>query len=156
MIRFDSILSPGRALTGVPGVSKKRVLEQIARVIAQDAPDLDEQTIFESLIAREKLGSTGFGNGIAIPHCRITGCSQPLSAVLCLETPVDFDALDGQPVDLLFVLLVPQAATDEHLELLRQIAGMLDDAEIRARLRAATSNEALYQEVVRAQQSLLP
>ncbi|TBU98955.1 PTS IIA-like nitrogen regulatory protein PtsN [Stutzerimonas kirkiae] len=156
MIRFDSILSPGRALVGAPGVSKKRVLEQIARVIAQDAPDLDAQTIFESLIAREKLGSTGFGNGIAIPHCRITGCSQPLSAVLRLETPVDFDALDGQPVDLLFVLLVPQAATDEHLELLRQIAGMLDDAQTTARLRAATSSEALYQEVLRAQQNLQP
>ncbi|CAM5512209.1 hypothetical protein SSTU70S_01129 [Stutzerimonas stutzeri] len=69
MIRLESILTPGRSLVNVPGGSKKRVLEQIAKVIAQDLPDLDAQAIFESLIAREKLGSTGFGNGIAIPHC---------------------------------------------------------------------------------------
>src|SRR5690606_21933487 len=115
MIRLENILSPGRSLVNVPGGSKKRVLEQIAKVIAQDLPDLDAQAIFESLIAREKLGSTGFGNGIAIPHCRMAGCNAPLSAVLRLETPVDFDAIDGAPVDLLFVLLVPQAATDSTL-----------------------------------------
>ncbi|MHB1369695.1 MAG: PTS sugar transporter subunit IIA, partial [Pseudomonadaceae bacterium] len=75
MIRLESILTPGRSLVNVPGGSKKRVLEQIAKVIAQDLPDLDAQAIFESLIAREKLGSTGFGNGIAIPHCRMAGCN---------------------------------------------------------------------------------
>ena len=102
----------------------------------------------ESFIAREKLGSTGFGNGIAIPHCRMPGCTSPLSAVLKLDTPVDFDAIDGAPVDLLFVLLVPEAATDEHLELLRQIASMLDREEVRDRLRRATSGHELYQAVV--------
>ncbi|MCQ4062182.1 PTS fructose transporter subunit IIA, partial [Klebsiella pneumoniae] len=80
MIRLENILTPGRSLVNVPGGSKKRVLEQIAKVIAQDLIDLDSQTIFESLIAREKLGSTGFGNGIAIPHCRMVGCNAPLSA----------------------------------------------------------------------------
>jgi PTS system nitrogen regulatory IIA component len=151
MIRLESILTPGRSLVNVPGGSKKRVLEQIAKVIAQDLPDLDAQAIFESLIAREKLGSTGFGNGIAIPHCRMTGCNSPLSAVLRLEAPVDFDAIDGAPVDLLFVLLVPQAATDEHLELLRQIASMLDREDVRQRLREAPTNDDLYQVVVDVQ-----
>ncbi|CAM5491151.1 PTS IIA-like nitrogen regulatory protein PtsN [Stutzerimonas degradans] len=151
MIRLESILTPGRSLVNVPGGSKKRVLEQIAKVIAQDLPDLDAQAIFESLIAREKLGSTGFGNGIAIPHCRMAGCNSPLSAVLRLEAPVDFDAIDGAPVDLLFVLLVPQAATDEHLELLRQIASMLDREDVRQRLREAPSNDDLYQVVVDVQ-----
>ncbi|MCW3149825.1 PTS IIA-like nitrogen regulatory protein PtsN [Stutzerimonas stutzeri] len=151
MIRLENILSPGRSLVNVPGGSKKRVLEQIAKVIAQDLPDLDAQAIFESLIAREKLGSTGFGNGIAIPHCRMAGCNAPLSAVLRLETPVDFDAIDGAPVDLLFVLLVPQAATDEHLELLRQIASMLDREDVRERLRQAPSSHDLYQVVVDVQ-----
>jgi PTS system nitrogen regulatory IIA component len=151
MIRLENILTPGRSLVNVPGGSKKRVLEQIAKVIAQDHPDLDYQSIFESLIAREKLGSTGFGNGIAIPHCRMAGCNAPLSAVLRLDTPVDFDAIDGAPVDLLFVLLVPQAATDEHLELLRQIASMLDRDDVRERLRSASTDQALYEVVVDVQ-----
>jgi PTS system nitrogen regulatory IIA component len=81
----------------------------------------------------------------------MVGCSAPLSAVLRLETPVDFDAIDGAPVDLLFVLLVPQAATDEHLELLRQIASMLDREDVRQRLREAPTNQSLYQVVVDVQ-----
>lgn len=151
MIRLENILTPGRSLVSVPGGSKKRVLEQIASLVATELPELDEQDIFESLIAREKLGSTGFGNGIAIPHCRLPGCHAPLSAVLHLDSAVDFDAIDGAPVDLLFVLLVPEAATDEHLELLRQIASMLDRSEVRERLRQAQSSDALYQVVVDAQ-----
>ncbi len=148
MIRIENILTPGRSLVNVPGGSKKRVLEQIAKVLGPDLPDLDSQTIFESFIAREKLGSTGFGNGIAIPHCRMPGCASPLSAVLRLDVPVDFDAIDGAPVDLLFVLLVPEAATDEHLELLRQIASMLDREDVRERLRRASTGQELYQAVV--------
>lgn len=154
MIRLENILTPGRSLVSVPGGSKKRVLEQIASLVAHELPELDEQDIFDSLIAREKLGSTGFGNGIAIPHCRLPGCQAPLSAVLRLDSAVDFDAIDGAPVDLLFVLLVPEAATDEHLELLRQIASMLDRSEVRERLRQAQSSDALYQVVVDAQNGL--
>ncbi|AMO74645.1 MULTISPECIES: PTS IIA-like nitrogen regulatory protein PtsN [Pseudomonas] len=151
MIRLEQILSPGRSLVNVPGGSKKRVLEQIANLVVKDLPGLDAQDIFESLVARERLGSTGFGNGIAIPHCRLTGCKAPISAILHLDAPVDFDALDGAPVDLVFVLLVPEAATEEHLELLRQIASMLDRAEVRERLRRASDGEALYQIVVEVQ-----
>ncbi|MEQ7920730.1 PTS IIA-like nitrogen regulatory protein PtsN [Xanthomonas sp. WHRI 1810A] len=148
MIRLENILTPGRSRVNVPGGSKKAVLEEIAKVIGQQVPELDQQTVFESLIAREKMGSTGFGNGIAIPHCRLKGCSSPISALLHLSHPVDFDAIDGAPVDLLFLLLVPEAATDEHLELLRQIASMLDRKEVRERLRTAPSGEALYQVVL--------
>src|SRR5690606_33372998 len=108
---------------------------------------------FESLFARERLGSTGFGNGIAIPHCRMAGCTAPLSAILRLDTPIDFDAIDGAPVDLLFVLLVPEAATDQHLELLRQIASMLDRDEVRERMRRAPTGQDLYQVVVDVQQN---
>lgn len=148
MIRLESILTPGRSLVNVPGGSKKKALEQIANLIAREVPDLEMQVVFEALIAREKLGSTGFGNGIAIPHCRLKGCTLPISALMHLDAPIDFDAIDGAPVDLLFVLLVPEAATDAHLELLRQIASMLDRKEVRDRLRSAASNEALYQVVL--------
>ena len=148
MIRLETILTPGRSLVNVPGGSKKRVLEQIANLIHREVPELGEQDVYESLIAREKLGSTGFGNGIAIPHCRLKACKAPVSALLHLDAPVDYDAIDGAPVDLLFVLLVPEAATDAHLELLRQIASMLDRKEVRDRLRSAKSSEALYQVVL--------
>lgn len=151
MIRLENILTPGRSLVNVPGGSKKAVLEEIAKMIGQQVPELNRQTVYESLIAREKLGSTGFGNGIAIPHCRLKGCDSPVSAVLHLEKPVDFDAIDGVPVDLLFVLLVPEAATDAHLELLRQIASMLDRAEVRASLRGAKSSDELYNVVLNVQ-----
>ncbi|WP_268797841.1 PTS IIA-like nitrogen regulatory protein PtsN [Pseudomonas huanghezhanensis] len=148
MIRLENILTPGRSLVNVPGGSKKAVLEEVAKVIHPHLADLDQQTVFESLIAREKLGSTGFGNGIAIPHCRLKGCTRPISALLQLSHPVDFDAIDGAPVDLLFVLLVPEAATDQHLELLRQIANMLDRKKVREKLRTAPTGEALYQVVL--------
>lgn len=151
MIRLENILTPGRSLVNVPGASKKAVLEEIAKLIGQQVPEFERQTVYESLIAREKLGSTGFGNGIAIPHCRLQGCTSPVSAVLHLERPVDFDAIDGAPVDLLFVLLVPEAATDAHLELLRQIASMLDRSDVRTRLRDARNSEELYNVVLDAQ-----
>ncbi|MEG1343707.1 MAG: PTS IIA-like nitrogen regulatory protein PtsN [Pseudomonas sp.] len=151
MIRLETILTPGRSLVNVPGGSKKRVLQEIATLIDREVPDLEMQDVFESLFAREKLGSTGFGNGIAIPHCRLKGCASPISALIHLDAPIDYDAIDGAPVDLLFVLLVPEAATDAHLELLRQIASMLDRKEVRDSLRAAGSSEALYQVVLDVQ-----
>ncbi|MBM3105470.1 PTS IIA-like nitrogen regulatory protein PtsN [Pseudomonas sp. P66] len=151
MIRLETILTPGRSLVNAPGGSKKRALQEIATLIHREVPDLEMQIVFESLFAREKLGSTGFGNGIAIPHCRLKGCTSPISALIHLDAPIDYDAIDGAPVDLLFVLLVPEAATDAHLELLRQIASMLDRKEVRDRLRAAQSSEALYQVVLDVQ-----
>ena len=151
MIRLETILTPPRSLVNAPGGSKKKAPEQIANLTSKQVPELEMQDVYEALIAREKLGSTGFGNGIAIPHCRLKGCETPVSALLHLDAPIDFDAIDGAPVDLLFVLLVPQAATDAHLELLRQIASMLDRKEVRDKLRSASSNEALYQVVLAEQ-----
>ncbi|MDB6051364.1 MAG: ptsN1 [Pseudomonas sp.] len=151
MIRLENILTPGRSIVNVPGGSKTKALEQVAHLIGREVPDLNSGEIYEKLIAREKLGSTGFGNGIAIPHCRLTGCNDPISALIHLDAPIDYDAIDGAPVDLLFVLLVPEAATDAHLALLRQIASMLDRKEVRDRLRGAKSNEALYQVVLDVQ-----
>jgi PTS system nitrogen regulatory IIA component len=148
MIRLETILTPGRSQVNAPGGSKKRALQNIAKLIAHEVSELREEDVFDKLFAREKLGSTGFGNGIAIPHCRLSGCNTPVSALVKLEHPIDYDAIDGAPVDLLFVLLVPEAATDAHLELLRQIASMLDRQEIRERLRSAQSSEALYHMVL--------
>lgn len=151
MIRLEHILTPARSQVNVPGGSKKRVLEYIAHLFASDQPEIDEDSLFDNLIAREKLGSTGFGSGIAIPHCRMSGCTTPLGAILHLDNHVDFDAIDGAPVDLLFVLLVPETATDEHLELLRQIAELFNDDSVLDRLRQSRDSVALYDAVLAAQ-----
>lgn len=151
MISLEDVLTLDRTVIDMPGVSKKRVLEQIASLLSRDLAELDTLQIFEALIAREKLGSTGFGNGIAIPHCRLAGCTQPTSALVRLDQPVDFDAPDNQPVDLLFTLIVPAEATDVHLELLRQIAALLERPDTLKDLHAVSSAEALYQAAVSAQ-----
>ena len=146
-MQIDHILTPERTFAGVQGGSKKRVLELIGKLVAQHT-NLDPDAIYENLIARERLGSTGFGNGIAIPHCRLEDCHQAIGALLQLDGKIDFDALDGQPVDLIFVLLVPQEATEQHLQILKMLAGKLDNAELRDALRAAPDADALYRFMV--------
>ncbi len=144
MIRLENILSPERSLVNVQGGSKKRVLEQIAKVIAQDLPDLDAQAIFESLFAREKLGSTGFGNGIAIPHGKLPGISRITGIFARLENPVDFEALDDQPVDLVFLLLAPEGAGADHLKALSRIARVLRDSDIVSKIRGTKDAAAIH------------
>ncbi|ONM42672.1 PTS IIA-like nitrogen-regulatory protein PtsN [Halopseudomonas pachastrellae] len=146
-MQIDHILTPERTFSGVQGGSKKRVLELIGKLVARHT-NLDPDAIYENLIAREKLGSTGFGNGIAIPHCRLEDCHQAIGALLQLDGKIDFDALDGQPVDLIFVLLVPQEATEQHLQILKMLAGKLDRADLRDALRAAPDADALYRVMV--------
>ena len=146
-MQISHILSPERTFASVQGVSKKRVLELIGKLVAQHT-NLDADAIYESLIAREKLGSTGFGHGIAIPHCRLTKCEQAIGALLQLDSKIDFDALDGEPVDLIFVLLVPEEATEEHLQILKMLAERLDQPTLRTALRQAANAEELYQVMV--------
>ncbi|TVP87331.1 MAG: PTS IIA-like nitrogen-regulatory protein PtsN [Pseudomonadaceae bacterium] len=148
-MQISQILSPDRTFAGVQGVSKKRVLELTGKLVAQHT-SLDADAIYESLIAREKLGSTGFGHGIAIPHCRLPGCSKAVGALLQLDGKIDFDALDGEPVDLIFVLLVPEEATEEHLQILKMLAERLDQPTLRTALRKAANAEDLYQVMVDA------
>jgi PTS system nitrogen regulatory IIA component len=147
-ISIQSILSPELVLCGLPGSSKKKVLEEVAQYIAQQYPDINENVIFNSLIGRERLGSTGIGQGIAIPHCRLENCQKVIGALLTLEQKVPFDAIDNEPVDLLFVLIVPQEATSEHLELLSQLAEKFNNTELCQRLRSCTNSEALYNTIL--------
>lgn len=147
---LESILPPERVLFDVPGGSKKRVLEFFSTFIAQNTPSLDSQEVFSRLIGRERLGSTGIGNGVAIPHARSPHCKNPLAAFLKLVEPVDFDSVDGEPVDLVCVLLVPEEADDAHLALLAQVAGVMNDAETRTRLRKSTSQQELHERLIEA------
>ncbi|MDR5873906.1 PTS sugar transporter subunit IIA [Halomonas sp. CUBES01] len=138
-----TILPPERVLYDVPGGSKKRVLEFFSTFIAQNIPSLDSQEVFSRLIGRERLGSTGIGNGVAIPHARSPHCESPIAGFLKLNEAVDFDAIDGDPVDLVFVLLVPEEADDTHLALLGQVASIMNDADTRQQLRKTESQREL-------------
>lgn len=144
MQSLTHILTPGRTICRAPGGSKKRLFETIARIISEDHDALPYAEVFTQLIAREKLGSTGMGRGIAIPHCRIANCSEPLGSLLSLEDAVDFDAPDNQPVDLLFVLLVPEEAHQEHLDILAHVAGLFSQEAFCEALRGAGDNQALF------------
>lgn len=143
-MQLSTLLTPERTLCGATGRSKKRVLETIIQFICEDISSLDEHELFEKIIERERLGSTGLGNGIAIPHCRINNCSRIIGCLVKLDEPIDFDAIDGKPVDLLFVLIVPNEASDEHLEALSTIAKLFNDETFCQTLRSAKSNEELF------------
>ena len=141
---IKQLITPGRTRSRCPGSSKKKVFEAAARLISQDQLSLSESEVFSALFAREKLGSTGLGKGIAIPHCRISNCTHAVGALLTMEQPVDFDAPDGQPVDILFILLVPEGANEEHLKILSGLARRLNDDAYCAALRACDSDDALF------------
>jgi len=136
-MQIIDLLNPERIACDLTANSKKRVLEQLSALMAESAPELTEEEIFESLIGREKLGSTGLGHGVAIPHGRLKGRDRAIAAFAKLDHGVDFDALDNQPVDLLFALLVPDHFTSEHLEILAQLAQMFDSEELCRELRAS-------------------
>jgi len=142
---MKEILTPARTACQVPGVSKKRLFETIARIISDDQPSLEYEEVFTHLIAREKLGSTGLGQGIAIPHCRLDSCPRPLGTLVTLEQGIDFDAPDERPVDLLFALLVPGEANQQHLDILASVARLFHQADFCRQLRAARDAQSLYE-----------
>lgn len=143
-MKLSELLTEKFTFCNVAGASKKRLLETSAELIAGLIPQLSASQIFEALIAREQLGSTGIGNGIAIPHCRIPRLQQTVGCLIKLQMAVDFDAIDNKPVDLLFLLLVPENTIQGHLEALKTIAENFGNAEYCDRLRAAQTNTELF------------
>ena len=147
-MNVSDILCPERTFINVEGTSKKRVLENAATLIARQSLELDPDLLFNNLINREKLGSTAIGKGIAIPHCRMDQTNEILGSLIRLKKSVDFDALDREPVDLLFVLLVPREANEEHLTLLGKIAKIFSEDKKTAALRTAQENDSLYKRFI--------
>ncbi len=143
MNRISKLLSMGDILLDVPATSKKRLLEHAA-LLFENEHRLERNKVFDSLFARERLGSTGLGQGVAIPHGRIKGLKSPLIALLRAEAPVPFESPDGQPVRLLVVLLVPEHATEEHLEILSELAEILSDSPLRESLLSATDPASIF------------
>ena len=133
-----------QALSKQSLLSKKRVFERAAEAMGA-ALNLSSETIYRALLAREKLGSTAIGEGIAIPHCRINDCSEAAGCLVTLQEPIDYGSADGQDVDVIFVLLVPEEATEAHLKLLAALARSFSNAEVRDRVRQAQDPEALKQ-----------
>ncbi|MFV0681540.1 PTS sugar transporter subunit IIA [Ottowia sp.] len=143
MNRLASILPASQVLVGVDATSKKRAFEE-AGLLFENLHGLSRALITDSLFARERLGSTGLGHGVAIPHGRIKGLKAPMAAVIQLAQPIGFDAPDEQPVGLLIFLLVPEAATQKHLEILSEIAELLSDSALRERIKSAPSVDDLH------------
>lgn len=143
MNRLAAILPAAQVLAHVDATSKKRVFEE-AGLLFENLHGLSRAQVTDSLFSRERLGSTGLGHGVAIPHGRIKGLKAPMAAVFQLSQPIGFDAPDEQPVNLLIFLLVPEAATQKHLEILSEIAELLSDSDLRVRLQACVSADELH------------
>jgi PTS system nitrogen regulatory IIA component len=143
MNQIASLLPLDNVVANLDASSKKRVFEQVG-ILFENHQGLARSTVYDALFAREKLGSTGLGQSIAIPHGRIKGLKTPIGAFVRLAAPVQFDAPDGKPVGLVFVLLVPEAANEHHLQLLSELAQMFSDKNFRDQLAAATDAAALH------------
>ena len=148
-MKIEEFLTPEHSRSSVQGVSKKRILEYLSDFLSDcDGEASVADAIYQNLIERERLGSTGIGHGVAVPHCRVAGCRKITGALLSLQDRIDFDAIDGEPVDLIFALVVPDEQNDEHLEALAAIAELMQEGSSRARLRAASSNRDLFEAAV--------
>ena len=143
MLLTDLII-PERIACGVDAQSKKRALEHLSEMISSTEDTVSSNDVFDSLLARERLGGTGVGYGVAIPHGRLNDNSHTLGAFIKLQKGVDYDSADHQPVDLLFALLVPRESTDEHLQVLAQLAQMFSSEDFRTKLREADSREEIH------------
>lgn len=142
---ISDLLSPESIRCDVHSSSKKRLLEIISEELARDSDDLSAREIFESLCARERLGSTGLGHGVAIPHGRIKGNRPIRASFIRLKKPLPFDSIDGEPVDLLFAMTVPENCGEDHLKLLAHVAELFSDRELLQALREAENPSAMLQ-----------
>ena len=150
-MQLSDIITPERVVASLEGASKKRVLELTAEFIAAEG-NMDSEDIYQGLIDRERLGSTGIGYGVAIPHCRMASLTtdETRGYLIQLDQGIDFDSIDGQPVELLFVLLVPESTNQVHLNLLAQLADCFSNDQFRHDLQMATDANELFDIATRA------
>ncbi len=145
MMNLSSMLAENCTFSAVLFNSKKRILEYIAELAHQQLPDIAEYSILEALMAREKLGSTGIGGGIAIPHGKLKSVTEPVLVFVVSKDTIPFDAIDNQPVDIFCAILIPEEHCQSHLTTLAGIAQMLSKKELTKKLRHAETNQQLYQ-----------
>lgn len=140
-MNIQALVSLDRTECAVQCNSKKRILEIISDIAAQTSPEIDKETVLNALMAREKVGSTGIGNGIALPHGRLADLSKVTAVVVTTTPAIDFDAIDDKPVDIFFAILVPENQTQGHLQTLATIAGKLSQKDIIKAIRGAETKE---------------
>jgi PTS system nitrogen regulatory IIA component len=148
---ISALLSPGCIFIDTHISSKKRLLEFISNTVA-DQFNLPQSKIYGNLLDRERLGSTGLGNGFAIPHARLSNLDTTIGCFIRLAQPVKFEAPDNKPVDLVFTIIIPENATDEHLQILSSLAKIFSQTEIREAIRSAESNDEVARIIHKAEQ----
>ena len=142
-MEISDLITPGSIFSKLPATSKKQALQELAKR-ASDIAELNERVIFDALIERERLGTTGVGNGIAIPHGKLAGLDRLHGLFARLDKPIEFDSIDEQPVDLIFLLLAPECAGADHLKALARVSRLLRDRSICEKLRGSEDPNALY------------
>jgi len=153
---LENIINRDAVLCNAHARSKKHCLEILSELLVRTQPDIAAEDIFESLIERERLGCTGLDVGVAFPRCRVEGIDRCVAAMMKLSDPIDFDASDGEPVDLVFGLMVPTEVTESHHADIAMLTDLLADDGLRQRLREATSSSALYKLLIEAGKSSVP
>jgi PTS system nitrogen regulatory IIA component len=141
---LEEIINADAVLCNAHARSKKHCLEILSELLVRSTPEISADEIFENLIERERLGCTSLDKGVAFPHCRVDGLKESIAAMIKLSEPIDFDAPDGEPVDLVFGLMVPAKIDESHHADIRMIAGVLGDAGLRGRLRDASTSSELH------------
>jgi PTS system nitrogen regulatory IIA component len=154
-MKISDVLSPELTRCAFSGRSKKRIIEALSQLLSEHLNGGNElsERLFDNFVAREKLGSTGLGTGVAIPHCRTSGVKKIHGCLVKLTHPVDFDAIDDQPVDLIFALVVPEEKNDEHLNTLARIASIMQNDDYRQRLRSCAEDATLFNTVLELERS---
>ncbi|TQV89784.1 PTS sugar transporter subunit IIA [Aliikangiella coralliicola] len=152
-MKISQILSPESTFCSLKLSSKKKVLEKVSEVMAEFI-DCPSQDIFNSLFARERLGTTALGHGIAIPHGRVEACTEATAVFILLDEAVDYDAPDGQPVDIIFAIMVPEKADSEQLKYLAEIAQVLSKPTLVSQIRHAHCGDALFEIIEKATEKL--
>ncbi|QPG05177.1 PTS IIA-like nitrogen regulatory protein PtsN [Salinimonas marina] len=141
---IQAIISLDRTKCAVQCNSKKRILEVISGIASDNNPEVDETAVMNALMSREKMGSTGIGNGIALPHGRLPGLDRVIAIVVTSDPAIDFDAIDNKPVDIFFTLLVPEEQTEGHLQTLAMVAGKLSDKDTVKAIRRAQTGDDIF------------
>lgn len=155
-MNLQNLINSDNVLCNAHARSKKHCLEILSELLNRSNPDIASEEIFAKLIERERLGCTGLNQGVAFPHCRVQGVESSTGALMKLSSPVEFDSADGESVDLILGLMVPEELDRTHHADIRLITGLLADDTLRARLRSAGSSSELYESLLAGQHEPLP
>lgn len=147
-MKFSNLIKIDQIQLNNPASSRKKALEAISQIMTDNYPEYNTNKVFETLVERERLGSTGIGHGVALPHGRLTECTDTVGVFISLSEGVDYDSIDKEPVKLLFALLIPDHSTEEHLQILAKLAKFFRDPVNRQKLENATSSETVYNLII--------